>query len=116
MYADTVETIQANDNDGSEMEDCKEDNNGPGGSVYVRWGHDECPSTAQLVYSGRAGGSDRKHSGGGSNPQCLPLDPNFLTPISGDQRYRALMYGAEYETLMDSNNHVHGRHDTEVPI
>ena len=26
-YVDTVEAIQANDNDGSEMEDCKEDNN-----------------------------------------------------------------------------------------
>ena len=23
--------------------------------MYVRWGHDEFPSTAQLVYSGRAG-------------------------------------------------------------
>ena len=22
-----------------------------GGTVYVRWGHDQCPSTAQLVYS-----------------------------------------------------------------
>ena len=54
-----------------------------GGTVYVRWGHDECPSTAQLVYSGRAGGSYYNHDGGGSNPQCLPVDPNFLTPISG---------------------------------
>jgi len=26
------------------------------GTVYVRWGHDQCPSTAQLVYSGRVGG------------------------------------------------------------
>ena len=53
------------------------------GTVYVRWGHDQCPSTAQLVYSGRGGGShfDHMHTGGGSNPQCLPLDPNFLTPI-----------------------------------
>ena len=96
MYADTVETIQADDNDGLEMKDCKEDNNG--GTVYVRWGNDECPPTTQLVYSGRVGGSDYRNSGGGSNPQCLPLDPNFLTPISGDQRYRALIYGAEYET------------------
>ena len=29
-----------------------------GGGVYVRWGYDECPSTAQLVYSGRAGESN----------------------------------------------------------
>ena len=54
----------------------KEERNG--GTVYVRWGHNRCPSTAQLVYSGRAGGSEHIHSGGGTNPQCLPLDPNFL--------------------------------------
>ena len=97
MYADTVETIQADDNDGSEMEDCKDDNNG--GTVYVRWGHDECPSIAQLVYSGRAGGSLWNQAGGGSsNPQCLPMDPNFLPEISGIQTHRGLMYGAEYAT------------------
>ena len=83
--------------------------------MYIRWGHDQCPSTAQLVYSGRAGGSLYRHSGGGSNPQCLPLDPNFLIPISGDQRYRAYMYGAEYQTYTYSNSHVHGRHDSDVP-
>ena len=86
-----------------------------GGTVYVRWGHDQCPSTAQLVYSGRAGGANYNQRGGGSNPQCLPLDPNFLTPISGNQNWRAYMYGAEYETNTDSNSHVHGRHDTDVP-
>ena len=90
----------------------KEERNG--GTVYVRWGHDQCPSTAQLVYSGRAGGSYYSHSGSGSNPQCLPLDPNFLTPISGVQ-YRALMYGAEYESETDSKSHVHGRYNTDVP-
>ena len=85
------------------------------GTVYVRWGHDQCPSTAQLVYSGRAGGSWSGHTGGGSNPQCLPLDPNSLTPISGSQSYRAYMHGAEYETHTDSNNHVHGHQNTNVP-
>ena len=87
----------------------KEERNG--GTVYVRWGHDQCPSTAQLVYSGRAGGTYYSHTGGGSNPQCLPLDPNFLWSTKNKQ-YRALMYGAEYET---HNTHVHGRHNTEVP-
>ena len=85
------------------------------GTVYVRWGHDQCPSTAQLVYSGRAGGSYWNHTGGGSNPQCLPLDPDFLTPISGDQHWRGLMYGAEYETVTDSNSYLHGRHNYDVP-
>ena len=93
------------------MKGDKEERNG--GTVYVRWGHDQCPSTAQLVYSGRAGGSYFTH-GGGSNPQCLPLDPNFLTSIIGTQ-HRALMYGAEYETNTDSNSYAHGRQDTDVP-
>ena len=86
-----------------------------GGTVCVRWGHDQCPSTAQLVYSGRAGGSHWNQPGGGSNPQCLPLDPNFLKGISGNQRWRGLMYGAEYETATDSNSHVHGRNNLDVP-
>ena len=90
----------------------KEERNG--GTVYVRWGHDQCPSTAQLVYSGRAGGSYWDQKGGGSNPQCLPLDPNFLTPIR-ESRHRALMYGAEYHTRTDSSSHVHGRENTDVP-
>ena len=66
------------------MKGDKEERNG--GTVYVRWGHDECPSTAQLVYSGRAGGPFYNQQGSGSNPQCLPMDPNFLTAINGNQR------------------------------
>jgi len=95
------------------MKGDKEERNG--GTVYVRWGHDQCPLTAQLVYSGRVGGPKYNQHGSGSNPQCLPMDPNFLIPISGDQVHRALMYGAEYETLTDSNSHVHGRQDFDVP-
>ena len=83
------------------------------GTVYVRWGHDQCPSTAQRVYAGRAGGP-RHDIGGGSNPQCLPLDPNYLRTISGPQE-RGLMFGAEYETNTNSHSHVHGVDDTDVP-
>ena len=85
-----------------------------GGTVYVRWGHDECPTTAQKVYSGRAGGPYATHSGGGSNPQCLPLKPKFLPEISGTQ-HRNFMYGAEYLSYTDSNSHVHGRQHTDIP-
>jgi len=93
------------------MKGGKEERNG--GTVYVRWGHDQCPSTAQLVYTGRAGGADHKE-GGGSNPQCLPLDPNFLPAISGLQR-RSYMHGAEYHTHTDRNSYFHGRDVTDVP-
>ena len=90
------------------------------GTVYVRWGHDQCPSNAQLVYSGRVGRPEHASDtpttggGGGSNLQCLPMDPNFLTQISGTQ-YRAKIYGAEYQTHTDSNSHVHGCLDFDVP-
>ena len=93
------------------MKGDKEERNG--GTVYVRWGHDHCPSTAQLVYSGRAGGPLYNQPGGGSNPQCLPLDPNFLTPVRGI--HRGLMYGAEYQTHTYSGSHVHGRNNLDVP-
>ena len=65
------------------------------------------------MYSGRAGGPHWNQNGGGSNPQCLPMNPNFLTGVSG--QIRAFIYGAEYETHTDSNSHVHGRHDHDVP-
>ena len=70
---------------------------GAGGVVYVRWGYEFCPDTgAQRVYFGRAGGSHYSHSGGGGNPQCLPLHPDYLKTISGIQGY-AYIYGAEYQ-------------------
>ena len=68
-----------------------------GGVVYVRWGHNSCPDTgAELVYAGRAGGSLYSHKGGGANPQCLPLNPNYLKTVSGAQTL-AFIYGAEYQ-------------------
>ena len=83
-----------------------------GGVVYVRWGHDSCPSTgAQLVYSGRAGGPNYNNKGGGTNPQCLPLDPNYLKYQPGKQSH-SLMYGAEYQ---QTNGIVPNSHDTDVP-
>ena len=93
------------------MKGDKEERNG--GTAYIRWGHNQCPSTAQLVYSGKVGGSLWSDSGSGTNPQCLPLDPNFLRIISGSQHYRALMYGAEYETY--SPGYYQGRYQSDIP-
>jgi len=72
-----------------------------GGLVYVRWGHDSCPSNgAQLLYKGRAAGSSYLQKGGGANPQCLPLDPNYLKYQSGSQQY-SQMFAAEYDGTND---------------
>ena len=76
-----------------------------GGTVYVRWGHNQCPSTAVLVYSGIAGGSNSRQ-GGGSNQQCLPQSPNYRTTVAGTQSEAARMYGAQYHTN-NLNRYVH---------
>ena len=76
-----------------------------GGTVYVRWGHNQCPSTAELVYSGRAGGS-KYGQGSGGNPQCLPQNPNYRTTVAGTQSAAARMYGAQYHTN-ELNRNVH---------
>ena len=82
-----------------------------GGIVYVRWGHDSCPDGgAQLVYAGRAGGSYHTHKGGGGNPQCLPLDPEYHQRQGAT--YFGYMYGAEYE---NTDGLVVNSHDTDVP-
>ena len=84
-----------------------------GGVMYVRWGHDSCPSTgAQLIYSGRAGGSDHLQKGDGSNPQCLPLDPNHLKYEPGSSNYISYMYGTEYQR---TNTLVANTDDADVP-
>ena len=78
-----------------------------GGVVYVWWGHNSCPdSGAQLVYAGRAGGSHYTHKGGGGNPQCLPLNPNYFNRVGGSRYWS---YGAEYESM---NLLVANTHDT----
>ena len=86
-----------------------------GGTVYVRWGHDHCPLTVELVYNGRIGGVGHSQPGGGSNPLCLPMDPNYLPAISGNQHWRATIYGTEYETVTDSKSYVHGCQDFDIP-
>ena len=85
---------------------------GGSGVVYVRWGHRSCPSTgAQRLYAGRTGGSHNNHKGGGSNPQCLPEDPNYYRTVRGAQQW-SYMFGAEYK---QTNGLVRNSHNTDVP-
>ena len=74
------------------------------GSVYVRWGHDQCPSSAQLVYSGVAGGSEHLDQGGASNPLCLPLNPQDPTTLNRLFALTAGLHGSEYESAFLSNH------------
>ena len=71
-----------------------------GGVVYTRWGKTTCPSTSgtQLLYAGRASGSDYSERGGASNYLCLPEQPQYSTYTAGTQSGRTYLYGAEYRT------------------
>ena len=47
-----------------------------GGSTYVRWGKEACPSNGtETVYSGYAAGSHYTSSGAAANYLCLSPDP-----------------------------------------
>ena len=51
-----------------------------GGALYTRWGSSSCPSTAELVYSGVAGGTWYVSNGGSASYECMPTDEeNTLT-------------------------------------
>ncbi|XP_019637841.1 PREDICTED: short-chain collagen C4-like [Branchiostoma belcheri] len=68
-----------------------------GGAVYVRWGRKTCPSGgATIVYSGVAGGTHYGQTGGGTNYQCLPTDPQWGRYENGVSGFSAFMYGAQY--------------------
>ena len=41
--------------------------------------------------------------------------PYFLPPFSGDQKYRALIYGAEYQSHTDKSSYANGRFNHDVP-
>ena len=82
--------------------------------TYTRWGNSSCPSStgAQLVYAGRAGGTDHHASGGGAEKLCLPNDPDYLPRTAGFINLFSHIYGAEYQFYNGLNSNVH---DYEVP-
>ena len=84
-----------------------------GGVAYVRWGHEDCPRSAELVYRGRAAGSHYSHRGGGANYQCITLRPtNFKDNLGPGTSDGGFIYGTEYEITKNTpqadlklNNH-----------
>ena len=68
-----------------------------GGTVYTRWGRTTCPTGqgAQLLYAGRAGGTNTHDKGGGGNILCLPNNPDHLQFRSGVQGQNYIT-GVEY--------------------
>ena len=83
------------------------------GVTYTRWGQSSCPSDtgSQLVYSGRAGGTNHRARGGAAKKICLPDDPDYISgaPVAASNP-RSVVQGAEYEIFSSSpisNLHEH---------
>ena len=82
-----------------------------GGAVYTRWGRTSCPSGqgTELLYSGRAGGTNYQHKGGAANILCLPNDPQYSRYGSGVTGYSPLTgvqyYVAGGQPLRTVHNH-----------
>lgn len=67
------------------------------GTVYIRWGHTECPSHSTLIYSGTAAGPNHNAAGNGVNQLCLPENPIYDNPVAGVGTSRAFLYSLEYQ-------------------
>ena len=85
------------------------------GVTYIRWGKNSCPNVTgtQLVYAGRAGGSEHRNPGGGAEKLCLPLDPDYITaPRTTGITSISTLHGAEYHTFDGPHNNLQ---DHNVP-
>nr|XP_022292603.1 short-chain collagen C4-like isoform X3 [Crassostrea virginica] len=82
--------------------------------VYTRWGKETCPSGAELVLSGFTGGSWYDHRGAAVEPLCLPKDPQWGVYKNGVDKWRAFVFGAEYETQTFTGSTVSLQHH-DVP-
>ena len=77
------------------------------GVTYTRWGRTSCPNDtdAQLVYSGRAGGTWFAFQGGSAEKICLPDDPDYIPNSINiySSGVRSVVHGAEYQVNIIGN-------------
>ncbi len=66
------------------------------GVVFTRWGREDCPKGANLVYAGWVGGRHHTHGGSGANALCMSQKPSWLRYNDSNQD-GALVYGGEYQ-------------------
>ena len=81
------------------------------GVTFTRWGKVSCPNAtgAQLVYTGRAGGTFYSHQGGAAEKVCMPEDPDYTNQTAGLPSYNkhSQMQGAEYQFNAGPNTNVY---------
>ena len=75
------------------------------GVAFTRWGKGLCPNAtgAQLVYTGKAGGTACIHQAGIEEQQkkfvCMPEDPDYTSETAGLSSYAEhnKLFGSEYQ-------------------
>ena len=87
------------------------------GVSYIRWGKNFCPNApgTELVYSGRAGGSNFANPGGGVEKLCLPHNPDC---ISNSWSMNPTFFTTIHESEYQGHNMAHficNVHDQNVP-
>ena len=85
------------------------------GTTYTRWGNSSCPSAngTELLYAGKAGGTDHNYYGGGVEKLCLPHNPDYLPGTTrSESSIYGFIYGAEYKFVSGPNTNVN---DYNVP-
>ena len=68
--------------------------------TYTRWGKTSCPNStgAQLVYSGKAGGTKYNSQGGSAETICIPDNPDYIPETAQvTVPWFSTVQGAEYE-------------------
>ena len=83
------------------------------GQTYVRWGRTTCPGnqSTELVYSGRAGGSWYRKTGGATNYLCMPDNPDYLqydSRVQGNNYVSGVGYDLEQGQPLNVNPNVRG--------
>ena len=65
-------------------------------------------SGTQLLYAGKAGGTEHNQRGGAAEKICLPADPEYLDGTAGFTTYdSSRMQGSEYEFHSGPNTDVY---------
>lgn len=75
------------------------------GSVFTRWGHNDCPASSKRVYSGFAANGAHNNWQGAANPLCLSGNPENAPDNHGSNNNVARLYGVEYQGIYAGNNH-----------
>ena len=69
------------------------------GCVFTRWGHTKRPTIndTEVLYKGKAAGSQFNQSGGEAKSISLPDEPKSLSYTPGISEGKPYIYGAEYQ-------------------